>query len=52
MSSSLLELFGGGLHGGAGSPNVVKEEIGGIWVDGDFRVQSVRGFGLTLTGGF
>ena len=34
------ELFDGGFHAGAGSPNVVKKDVGGIRIDFNGRAYS------------
>ena len=33
FGASVLQQFVGGVDGGAGSPDVVEEEIGSVWAD-------------------
>lgn len=49
FSSGLPELFDGRLDAGAGSPDVVKNEISGGWVDSVFWVDNECLFGLNKT---
>jgi hypothetical protein len=43
----LAELFDGGFHAGAGGPDIVKENVGGVGVDFDFWVEAISGYGLS-----
>lgn len=48
--SGLPELFYGGFHAGARGPDIVEKDIGGGWINGDARVDSVGVFGLGDSG--
>ena len=49
FSSGLPELFGGGEHGSAGGPDVIQENVGDVWVDGNFWIDGIGVCGLRKT---
>ncbi len=52
LSSSLLELFDGGIDAGTGGPNIVKDEVGGGLVKSGSWLDGKSMLGLSETGVF
>ena len=46
-----MEKLAGGLSGGAGSPDVVNDDVGGAGVDFGFGIEGVGGGGLGFASG-